>query len=172
MSTINGLPAHVLLVHVIVVFVPLTSALLILSGLWPAARRRLIWLVTALAAVTVALTPLTTDAGASLQHRLGSSPAIETHADLGRTMIYFVVPLLLVAALLLVIHLREERDKPPTRALTALLAVLAVGCGIAACTQAYRVGDSGTRAVWGAQIDQCCDGPTGTSPCLWANTTA
>ncbi|MFD0363673.1 DUF2231 domain-containing protein [Nocardia sp. GCM10030253] len=153
MSTINGLPAHVLLVHVIVVFVPLTSALLMLSALWPAARRRLIWLVTVFAAVTVALTPLTTDAGESFQQRLGSSPAIETHADLGRTMIYFVVPLLLVSALLIVVHLREQREKPPTRVITAVIAVLAIGCGIAAITQAYRVGDSGSRAVWGAQVD-------------------
>jgi hypothetical protein len=153
MSTINGLPAHVLLVHVIVVFVPMTSVLLILSALWPAARRRLIWLVTALAVVTVALTPLTIDAGESLEHRLGSAPAIEIHADLGATMIYFVVPLLLVAALLVVVHLREQRERPLPRVITAVIAVLAIGCGIAAGTQVYRVGESGSRAVWGAHAD-------------------
>jgi hypothetical protein len=154
MSTINGLPAHVLLVHVIVVFVPLTSVLLILSALWPAVRRRLIWLVSALAAITVALTPVTTDAGESLKARIGRpSPAIQTHAELGEKMIYFVIPLLLIAALLAVVHLRERRDKPLARALTVLIAVLAIVGGVAATTQAYRVGDSGARAVWRAQVD-------------------
>ncbi|WP_330249883.1 hypothetical protein OG874_26750 [Nocardia sp. NBC_00565] len=151
MSMINGLPAHVLLVHIIVVFVPLTAVLLIMAALWPAARRRLIWLITALAAITVALTPITTDAGEWLEHKLGGSPAIDKHADLGNTMIYFVVGLLLVTAMLIVVHLRAERGKPLGRAITALVAALAILAGGAALVQVYRVGDSGSHAVWGAQ---------------------
>lgn len=156
MSTINGLPAHVLLVHVIVVFVPLTAALLILSAVWPAARRRLIWLVTTLAAITVALTPVTTEAGEWLQRKLGGSPAIDKHADLGNTMIYFVVSLLLVTALLIVVHLRDERGRPVGRVVTVVAAVLAIAAGAAATAQVYRVGDSGSHAVWGARarLDQ------------------
>lgn len=150
MSTINGLPAHALLVHIIVVFVPLTAVLLIMAALWPAARRRLIWLITALAAITVALTPITTDAGEWLAHKLGGSPAIDKHADLGNTMIYFVVGLLLVTAMLIVVHLRAERGKPLGRAVTALVAALAIIAGGAALVQVYRVGDSGSQAVWGA----------------------
>ena len=41
MQTVNGLPAHVLLVHAIVVLLPLSALLLALTALWPAARRRL-----------------------------------------------------------------------------------------------------------------------------------
>jgi len=52
-----------LLVHAIVVLAPLTALLEILCAVWPAARRRLVWLVLAFAAVNLALTPLTTDAG-------------------------------------------------------------------------------------------------------------
>ena len=63
MTTIAGLPAHVLLVHAIVVLAPLTAALEILCAIWPAARRRLVWLVLAFAAVNLVFTPLTTDAG-------------------------------------------------------------------------------------------------------------
>lgn len=40
MSTINGLPAHVLLVHAVVVLVPLTAIMLVLAAFWPSARRR------------------------------------------------------------------------------------------------------------------------------------
>ena len=48
LTTVNGLPAHVLLVHFVVVLAPLTAALAIMCALWRAARQRLIWLVVAL----------------------------------------------------------------------------------------------------------------------------
>ena len=67
MSTVGGLPVHVLLVHFIVVLAPLTAILVVVCGVWPAARRRLVWLILVLAAVTTALTPLTTDAGEWLE---------------------------------------------------------------------------------------------------------
>jgi hypothetical protein len=44
LTTIMGLPAHVLLVHFIVILAPLTAVLAILYAVWPAARRRLVWL--------------------------------------------------------------------------------------------------------------------------------
>ena len=59
MTTITGIPAHALLVHAIVVLAPLVALLEILCAFWPAARRRLVWLVLALAAATLVLTPLT-----------------------------------------------------------------------------------------------------------------
>ena len=80
MTTITGIPAHALLVHAIVVLAPLVALLEILCGFWPAARRRLVWLVLALAAVNLVLTPLTTEAGEWLYDQLGSaSPILETH---------------------------------------------------------------------------------------------
>jgi hypothetical protein len=57
MTTIAGIPAHALLVHAIVVLAPLVALLEILCAVWPAARRRLVWLVLALAAVNLVLTP-------------------------------------------------------------------------------------------------------------------
>ena len=41
---INGLPAHVLFVHVLVVLAPLTALLEIACAVWPAVRRgQLVW---------------------------------------------------------------------------------------------------------------------------------
>ena len=48
MTTFNGLPAHVLLVHFIVILSPLTAVLAIVCAVWPAARQRLVWLVLGL----------------------------------------------------------------------------------------------------------------------------
>ncbi|GAB2641161.1 DUF2231 domain-containing protein [Nocardia goodfellowii] len=152
MSTIDGLPAHVLLVHVIVVFVPLTALSLVLCAVWPAARRRLIWPAVALAAITAALTPVTIIAGANFATRFGPSEALQKHTDLGGTMNYFAVPLLLAAAALLVVFLREQRGKPLAHLLIWVIAVLTIGASVAATVQVYRVGESGSRAVWGQMM--------------------
>ncbi|MEV6768532.1 DUF2231 domain-containing protein [Nocardia sp. NPDC051030] len=149
MSTINGLPAHVLLVHGVVVLVPLTAALLILCALWRAARSRLIWLTAGLAVLVTALTPLTVQAGWWFKEKVGSTPAIDHHAQLGRLMTYFVVPLLIAAILLVVVHVREQRDQAFGRVALAVVAVLVLAAGAGAMVQAYRVGDSGAHAVWG-----------------------
>lgn len=152
MSTINGLPTHVLLVHVIVVFVPLTAGLLILSALLPAVRRRLIWLVAALAVVTTVLTPVTAEAGEWLEKRVDQSPALHTHTELGDSMLFFVVPLLVVTALSVVVHVREQRGKPLMPALVAVVAILAIVSGVAATVQVYRIGESGARVTWGEEV--------------------
>ncbi|WP_405492360.1 DUF2231 domain-containing protein [Nocardia sp. NBC_00511] len=148
MSTINGLPAHVLLVHAIVVLVPLTAVLAVLCALWQAARSRLIWLTVALSAIVVALTPVTTDAGEWLGDKLGWSPALRHHQQLGDQMLYFVVPLLISALLLGWLHVWERRGRAVGRLPRVLLAVLVIAVAAAATWQTYRVGDSGAHAVW------------------------
>jgi hypothetical protein len=50
MTTVGGLPAHILLVHAVVVLVPLSALLIVLVTVWPAARARLA-LATAIVAV-------------------------------------------------------------------------------------------------------------------------
>lgn len=152
MSTINGLPAHVLLVHIIVVLVPLTSLLAIVSALWRPVRQRLVWLVAALAAFTVVMTPITTDAGEWLEHKIGRTPAIHTHAHLGDTMIYFAIGLLIAALLLVYVHLREGGERRVGRLMIAVVAVLTIAAGVAATVQVYRIGDSGAKATWGDQM--------------------
>ena len=98
MTTIFGLPAHALLVHAVVVLAPLTAMLEILCAIWPAARRRLVWLVLAFAAAVMALTPLTTSTGQWLYNQLPQPAAIlQTHLQRGQWMIYIAIALLVVA---------------------------------------------------------------------------
>jgi ABC-type branched-subunit amino acid transport system permease subunit len=113
LSTFQGLPAHILLVHFIVVLAPLTAVLAIVCALWPAARRQFTWLVLILAAVTTALTPLTTEAGEWLEHRTKRTDLLHAHTELGDTMLYFSVSLLVAAALL---AFRPCTGIPPTGA--------------------------------------------------------
>jgi hypothetical protein len=148
MSTVNGLPAHILFNHFVVVLGPLTAILAILCALWPAARRRLIWLVLLLAVVTVVLTPLTTNSGMWLRDKLGSSPAIKSHQELGETLIYMVAALLATIVVLAALHLRQARGRTVKFAHT-VVGLLVVAAAVATLVQSYRVGESGARAAWG-----------------------
>ena len=151
MTTISGLPAHVVLVHFMVVMAPLTALLEILCGVWPAARRRLVWLVLAFAAATTAVTPLTTSAGQWLFDRLGAqSPTLQEHAERGGWMIYVSIALLVVAVAIALLHLREGRADDRRIVLNVVVAVVAVLVGISSIVAVYRIGDSGARAVGAA----------------------
>ena len=148
MSTFNGLPAHVLLVHFIVILAPLTAVLAIVCTFWPAARQRLVWLVLALAVITAALTPLTTDAGEWLEKRNGRSPLLHAHTELGDTMAYFSIALVAAAALIAFVHFREARGKSLKPIARWLIAAVVVIASIATTVQVYRIGDSGAKATW------------------------
>jgi hypothetical protein len=148
-TTISGLPAHVLLVHAVVVLVPLTALLEILCALWPAARRSLVWLVLSLAAVATVLTPITVSAGEWLYGQQHHPRAIlNTHADRGSTMIYFAIALLVVAVVLAVL---QRREIAVGRALGVAVAVIAIAVGVSSIVQVIRVGDSGARATWSSE---------------------
>ena len=148
MTTFNGLPAHVLLVHFIVILAPLTAVLAVLCAVWPAARKRLVWLVLGLAVIIVVLTPLTTDAGEWLEHQVGGSPLLHAHTELGDTMIYFAVALLIAAALLALIHVREVRAQSVKPIATWIVAAIVIVAAAATTVQVYRIGDSGARVTW------------------------
>ena len=150
MTTITGIPAHALLVHAIVVLVPLTALLEILCAFWPAARRRFVWLVLALAAANLVLTPLTAEAGQWLYDRLGNdSPILQTHAERGGWMIYFSAALLLVAIALAILHWLEGRSEKSRTVANVVVAIVALVVGVSSIITVVRIGDSGAHAVWG-----------------------
>jgi hypothetical protein len=149
MSMINGLPAHILLNHFIVVLAPMAAILAIICALWPAARRRLIWLVLLLAVGTLVLTPLTTNSGHWLEDKLGASPAINRHEQLGDTLVYMVAALVATVVVLAVVHIRQARGRTVKVGVQALVGALVIAAAAATLIQSYRVGESGARAAWG-----------------------
>jgi hypothetical protein len=150
MSTVNGLPAHILLNHFVVVLGPLTAILAIICALWPAARQRLVWLVLLLALITLAVTPVTASAGEWLGDRVGNTSAVlANHEQLGETLVYIVAAQLATIALLAAVHVRQARGRAVKFGLHALVAVLVIAAAVATMVQTYRIGDSGARAAWG-----------------------
>jgi hypothetical protein len=169
--TVNGLPAHVLLVHAIVVLVPLSALLIVLVAFWPAARHRLALLTAAIAVATLILVPITTQAGEWLEHRLPRTALLRVHTHLGDDMLPWAIGLAVVALALygrnLVTARRlapdtsraGEQDNPGStvnsrhsqiggRSVTVALCVVAVVIAAGSVITVYQFGDSGARAAW------------------------
>ena len=155
MTVVAGLPAHVLFVHFVVVLAPLTAALEMLCAVWPSARQRLVWLVLALAVITLVLTPLTVEAGEWLYNReQNPGEVLQTHAERGEWMIYFAIAILLVAIALAVLHRFEKRLSRRRAVAHVAVALVALVVGISSIVTVIRIGDSGARAVWGGELTQ------------------
>lgn len=154
MNVVNGLPAHVLLLHCIVVLAPLTALLEIACALWPAVRRgQIAWLALILAIVVTVLTPITTNAGRWLYDlRRNPDPILREHAERGGTMIYFSLALLVVALALMALRFAERRTHPSGSLVRIIVAVVVLTVGVSSMIQIYRIGDAGAQSVWGSEI--------------------
>ena len=141
---INGLPAHVLLVHLVVVLLPLTSAAAVLVSAWPAAQRKLTFLVPLGAVIGALAVPVTTRAGNDLAAKLGNPPFLKEHEDYGDKVLPWAVALA-VTTLAQWLYLRRGSATVPRAVLGLLVVASAVGTG----TMVVLTGDSGAQAVWG-----------------------
>jgi hypothetical protein len=89
LDTVNGLPAHPLLAHVVAIFVPLTALGAVLVVLWPAARRRVSGASLFVAVGTLIAIPVTTTAGDWLRQRVMDSEILRRHAALGGQLVFW-----------------------------------------------------------------------------------
>ncbi|NAZ83409.1 hypothetical protein GTR02_16445 [Kineococcus sp. R8] len=148
----DGLPVHALVVHGVTVLVPLTVLGVLAVVVLPRWRERFGPLVVAVGAVATVLCPLATGSGEALQARVGDPGE---HAQLGDQLVWFVLPLTLLALVLVLLDRgsrRARRTPGPRRTVTGVVAALCVVAAVAAGVQVYRVGESGARAVWGGQV--------------------
>ena len=159
MSLINGLPAHVLLVHFVVVLVPLTSLALVVAAVWPVAARRLGVVLPAMALVTLASVPLATEAGEWLERHVDSDPLVRRHAELGDGMLPWALGLFLLAAVVWWTTRRAAAAENGAQSggrtagrtgsvIRIAAAVLSVVVAAGAVVDVYRIGDSGAKAAW------------------------
>jgi heme/copper-type cytochrome/quinol oxidase subunit 2 len=168
-TVIHGLPAHVLLLHVVVVLLPLGALFTVLGAVWPAARRKLGFIAPLTCLVALIFVPITTNAGRWYQHYLerqagGSLPAIDHHAALGHSMIWFAIGLFVVSTVAYSFGRYKdlaEAEAEPSRRSAAVLRSSAPAYAVAAAAIVmsgvavwwlYRVGDSGAFAVYGGSV--------------------
>lgn len=169
-TTINGIPAHPLWVHVVVVLVPLSALLLVLCAAWPAAMRRAGVVLPLLALAALASVPLATDSGEWLQERVPESAVVERHTEMGDELLPWSGGVFVLAVVLWVLYrgllhrfVRSGggRGEPGERGgawadrlssngavLRGGAVVLALLVGVGAVVEVYRIGESGAEAVW------------------------
>lgn len=154
MSLVNGLPAHVLFVHFVVVMVPLSALVLVLCVLWPKAARRLGLILPVLAFAALASVPLTTEAGEWLERHVDSNALVRRHTELGDTLLPWAAGLFLLATAVWWTARRTagSQDAPARPrggvVVQIAVAVLSVVVAAGAVVDVYRIGDSGAKAAW------------------------
>lgn len=163
LTTVGGLPAHPLLVHLVVVLVPISALLLVLAVCWPAARIRLGLAPAVIALITLIAVPVTTDAGEWLEKQIPEDHLVQAHAELGDQMLFWSIGVFVLAAAWWILHSRRFAEWQPDRLDTStspkvwqvvVIAIAALSVLVAAgsVVQVYRIGESGAKAVWNDQL--------------------
>ena len=116
---INGLPAHVLLIHAVVVLLPLGAAMLVVGAFWPAARAKFGFLTPLIALIALVLVPITTQAGHWLQNELPNdightNPQIVEHAHRGEQLLPWAIGIFVMAAAVWILDRRYELSWRPS----------------------------------------------------------
>lgn len=153
MDNITGIPAHPLVVHAVVVLVPLTAVGAVLVAVWPWARAHVGWLVAACAVLDVALVPLATSSGESLEERVPETALVEKHTEMGEQLTPWVIALAVGVVAVMVVARTVARSGNPRPAWAApWVAMVVAGVTIVAASGAMvevvRIGHSGAKASW------------------------
>jgi hypothetical protein len=175
MGTVNGLPAHVLLVHAIVVLLPLAAVLLVVTAIWPRMRTRLAGPNALLSLLVVALVPVTTSAGEWLERRVTETALLHEHTELGDGAIFAALPIAVLAA---IVWWRNRESTamtgtgtitgsrtylaPASSTVTRVITAVAMVAALFAVYDIYRIGDSGAKASWNGNFSTTANpGPGG-----------
>ena len=146
-TKIQGLPAHILLVHLVLAAVPIAALVLLAAAVWPAAGRRLGVITPVIALGALLTVPVTTHAGEWLEARVAITPLIRKHVALGKEVLPWMVGLFVIA---LLVWLWARTDSAALHGTLGriVVGVLAVGISVGAVQQVVRTGEAGSRAVW------------------------
>lgn len=173
LTEINGLPAHILLVHAVIILIPISVLLVLANVFWRGSHERLGVVTPLVALVTLLLVPVTTHAGEWLRDRVLNTSLIERHAHMGDSLLPWAFGLFIVAVASWYLRRRAVLVAPPSLATgtapgesnrgvtketpgvrsvppaaSIAMAAIAVVVSVGAIVQLYRIGDSGAQAAW------------------------
>ncbi len=156
-ETVLGIPAHPLLLHAAVVFIPLLVAAALAYALVPAIRPRIGWAVVLLALAGPLSALFAKLSGDAFRRRLIRrhlvSPQViskvTTHQGYGNMTLYLTVALGVVVLVMVAVALaRRNRSGASWTALSLVLLVASVGLSVATGYYVFRTGDTGAHIVW------------------------
>ena len=157
-ETALGIPAHPLLVHLPVIFVPLLIILSLAYALLPRWRPRTDWAVVLLAITTPIAALLARESGLALRARLIREQAVSAqdlagiakHESYGTTT--FVLSCVLGVLALAMVGVQTARRRRSRRVLPAWLSLGLIVLVILACVAdgyyVFKTGDTGSHLVW------------------------
>ncbi len=155
MIEIAGLPAHILLVHAVVVLGPLAGIAAIVYTAAPRWRRYLAWPLGVLSLLLVPVALVTAQAGEQLEKSRPATEMIHEHAEQGDVLkVVSIIFFVIVAAMIVVSYepigrrftfLGSVREN---RAVRILLLVAGAVAGAFFVYQSIITGHSGAASVW------------------------
>ncbi|MGK3647239.1 hypothetical protein [Pseudarthrobacter enclensis] len=153
MLEIGGLPAHILLVHGVVVLAPMAGLMAVVFALWRRSRTYLAWPLGVLAVLLVPLSVLTAEAGEQLEKAKPASQLIHEHAEQGSFFRIVTAVFLVVAAAQILAAFPSAATRWAGKALAArwlvpATSVLGVLAGLFLVYEAVVTGHSGSASVW------------------------
>lgn len=150
---VGDLPLHPLLVHFTVVIIPLAALCVVLSAVWPAARRRL-GIVTPLVALAALIAvPITIEAGEWLLERVETTDDIARHESLADVMLPWAIAMCAVAVVQWLWYRFGTKSGRTLRlAATIVLAVAAAVVAVGSIVTIVQIGETGARSVWSEEI--------------------
>jgi len=153
--TFNGLPAHPLLVHAVIILVPMATLAAIVVVAWPAARRWLGIGMPILVSAGAASTALAKEAGEWLEQHVEETAALERHTDGADILVPWILVFFMLAwGYWVWMRPRAHADGATPargRAVTAILGALLVVAAVGSTAEVFIVGDAGAQAVWSDQ---------------------
>jgi hypothetical protein len=156
-NQINGLPAHVLIIHAAVVFTPLAALCAIAFAVLPGWRWLLRWPLLAAEVVALGSVLAAVHSGVIFKQNLGISQAlIATHEHRGKQLqilmwVFTAVVLVAIATLggpTALASGKGARAGLASRPLQYLIAAVLVVGALLVIVQVVRTGDAGSRALW------------------------
>ncbi|MCX6499222.1 MAG: hypothetical protein NTU93_10535 [Arthrobacter sp.] len=155
MILIAGLPAHILLVHAVVVLGPIAGLAAIVYAVAARWRRYLAWSLGVLALVLVPISLVTAQAGEQLQQARPATAMVRAHAQQGDVLkfvsvIFFVVVAAMIVATFEPIGRRFTflGSLRENRVLRVVLLVAGAIAGAFFVYQSVITGHSGASSVW------------------------
>ena len=169
---ILGIPAHPLLVHAAVIFIPLQILAGFAYALVPATRRHITWAVLSLAVLGPVTAFVAKESGEALEERLVRGGLtdladVEEHSDFADMAFWFTLGLS-VLMVVLVLLARGRRGAPVAatdadadaagavaapagagpRVLLLVVSVLVIAVGAVTGYYIFKTGDTGAHMVW------------------------
>ena len=160
LTSISGLPAHPLFAHIPVVLIPL-AALGAVAMLWPRLRDQIGWFVVGAVFVAGVCAQLTISSGQGLKNYVRETHLLRVHTQMGENIRPWVL-LMFLALLGVMVVAHVARLSPPedgndtsarlrSRRLAYVglaLATLSIVFSAMATYWIYKIGHSGSKAVW------------------------